>query len=96
MEPAEKPLVVEDPVEDRVREDGVDRLVDLQVGQLGLDDLGVRVRAERLARVLDHRRCLVHRQHAAAWQPLEQHQRRAARAATGVENRLVAAQVEPV
>ena len=47
-------LVVGDPVEDGVREHGVDRLVELERGQVGLEDGGAV--AERRARLRDHRR----------------------------------------
>ena len=49
----EERVVVEDPVEGRGREDQVDRLVELQLEQVGDEIVGPV--AERLARLLDHR-----------------------------------------
>ena len=53
IEAREQLPVVQDPVERRVGEDGVNRLVEVQVEQVGDDELGPV--GERLPRPLDHR-----------------------------------------
>ena len=52
---ARRALVVGDPVEDRVREGGVDGLVERELGEVWLED-GRALAGEGLAGVLDHRR----------------------------------------
>ncbi len=93
-QPREQPLVVGDPVEGRGREDRVDRPVELKLQQIGDAQLGGV--AQPLARGLDHRRRAVDRHHLAARQALEQRGGHPSGAAAGVENTLVAAEVEPV
>jgi hypothetical protein len=81
-------------VERRGREHRVDGLAEVEREQIGLAHVdGVR---QLRARLLDHRRRGVDRDHAAVRQPLEQRARDATGAAAGVQHRLVAAQHEPV
>jgi hypothetical protein len=58
----EEPLVVADPVERRRGEDRVNRLVQLQLEQVGAAD--VDLRREQRSRLLDHRGSGVDRDHA--------------------------------
>ena len=90
----EQGVVVGHPVEDGVGEDGVDRLVEHELGQVGLEHGGAR-RVERLARLRDHRRRRVHRHHVPVRQALEQHLGHPAGAAAGVQHGLVALQRQP-
>ena len=84
----EQPLVVEDPVKGRVREDGVDGLGERELEQVGLDQLdAVAEGGERLAGVRRSSRATRRRRHPSAGQALEQVARDAARAAAGVERR---------
>ena len=94
VEAREEALVVGDPVEDGGREDGVDRLVELQLGEVG--DQIVGAVAEALARLLDHRLGAVDGDHAALGRRSSSMRGHPAGAAAGVEHRLVAAQLEPV
>ena len=94
VQPLEQPVVVGDPVERRGREDRVDRLVQLELEQVGGEHLDAR--AEPLARLRHHRRRPVDRDDLAARQALDQRGGHAAGAAAGVEHALVAAQLEPV
>jgi hypothetical protein len=93
-QPLEEAVVVPDPVEHGVREDGVHRTLELELGELGPHHR--RAVAQGLARVLHHRRRLVDGDHVTARQALQQHQRDPARPAAGVEDGLVASKVEPV
>jgi hypothetical protein len=94
VEAREEGVVVGDPVEDCIRERRVDRLIELELDQVGADHLGPL--AERRPGALDHRRRGVDRHYAASWKPLEQHAGDPSAAAAGVEHGLVASQVEAI
>ena len=86
--------MVGDPVENRAGEHRVHWLVEHELCEVCPEDGGAF--GKRLARVLHHGQRLVHRHHVAAGKALEEHRRRAARTAAGVEHGLVALEVQPV
>jgi hypothetical protein len=94
VEAGEEGVVIGNPVEDRVREDGVYRLVEHEVDEVRLDHLGPV--AERVSRGRDHGRGRIDRDHPAVREPVEQHLRDTATAAAGVEHRLVPLEFQPV
>ncbi len=94
MQAAKEQLVIGDPVKRGGRQDRVDGLVQLQLQQIRSAD--VRVGAQPLAGGSDHRLGHVHRDHPSARQPLHQRLGDPARAAAGVEHRLVAGERQPV
>ena len=90
----EQAVVIVDPVKRRVGERCVDRL-----GKLELDEVLAQDRrsvAERLLRVLGHRRRHVDPVHAAVRHPVGQQCGHPARAAAGVEHDIVVLQLEAV
>ena len=93
-EPFEEPVVVEDPVERRRREDRVDALAELEVEQVGLPHVGTV--AEEGSSLLDHSGVRVDCDHPAPRQALHEVGGDAPRAAAGVEHRLVAGELEAV
>jgi len=94
VQPREQAVVVGDPVERRGREDRVDGAVELELGEIGGEDL--RAAAEPFTGLLDHRLRAVDGDDLAARQALDERRGHAAGPAAGVEHALVAAQVEPV
>ena len=74
VQAANRRVVVGDPVEDRVREHGVDRLVELERGEIATGTPS-RGRGQRLARLRHHRGRAVDGDHAAARQAVQQHAR---------------------
>jgi hypothetical protein len=91
VEAGEQLVVVWNPVEDRIRERGVDRRVQHELGETGLEH-GRPLGVEGLPCVLHHRGRRVNGDDAPARQPLEQHLRDPSRSTAGVEHGLVAAQ----
>jgi hypothetical protein len=96
VEVLEQRVVVLDPVEHGVREGGVDRLGELEVGQADrVEHAHARLAREALARLLDHRGRSVHRHHAAVRHALEQQLGHTAAAAARVEDGLRAGERQP-
>src|SRR5690606_35221147 len=95
-EPPEEAVVVEDPVEGRVREDGVHGLTELELGEIPHPQLDPRAEArEVLTGARDHRLRGIDAEHLAPRRALGEQAGEAARPAAGVEHRLVAVQREP-
>ena len=94
----EQRVVIGDPVEGRGRQDGVHGLVDRergrQVGEHEPDPIAER--REPAPRGLEHRRRAVERDHGAVGEPFGDKRRDASRTAPGVQDGLVAAELEPV
>jgi hypothetical protein len=94
VEAGEQPLVVVDPVEGGGAQDRVDGLVELEVQQVDGERLDAV--AEAPPGLVDHRLRAVDRHHVAVRHPLQQQGGHPPGAAAGVEDPLVAAQVEPL
>jgi hypothetical protein len=92
VQPLEEAVVVEDPVEGRRGEDRVDVLAEFEREQVDLPY--VDRRAEEGAGLPNHLRRGVDGDHPAAWKALYQVSGDAPRAAAGVEDRLVADELE--
>ena len=86
VQAGEERVVVGDPVERRGREDRVDRLGELELGEVGHGERRCGRRRARSRASLDHRRRAVDGDHAPARQALEQRRGDAAGAAAGVEH----------
>ena len=94
VQAAEERVVVEHPVEDGAGEDDVDRLLELELGQVG--DQSLVPGPQHRAHLLDHRGRAVDGDDAARGQALDQHRGDPAAAAARVEDALLAAELEAV